>query len=97
MKYIKSYWGAGLSVIAVALFFFPWVIDPSDWLGVQIASLLWFLFAASVIFFVNLVVIVLMVKKKNPSWKHYAISNGIMVMCFAVTYIAANSGCLAIP
>mgnify|MGYP007068269335 CR=1 FL=1 len=84
-------------MLAVVLFFFPEIITSEDWLGVQIASLLWFLFVASIIFCVNLVVIILMAKKKNHRWKHYAISDGIIILCFVIAIIGANSGYLAIP
>jgi hypothetical protein len=96
MNYIKPYWGAGLSVIAIMLFFSPWIIDLADPLGPQILSMYWFLFGASVIFCGNLVAIILMVKK-NRSWNHYAISNGIIAICFVAIMVLANTGYLAMP
>lgn len=92
MKNKIPYIGAALSVVAVLLFFYPLMQEVALGLKLQIAAMLWFLVVASVLFCGNLVAITSKVKKSDASWKHYAIANGIIALCFALTISAVQTG-----
>ena len=92
MKKKIPYIGAALSIVAVLLFFYPLIQDVADGLTLQIAAMLWFLVVASILFCGNLIAITLKVKNSDSSWKHYAIANGIIVICFALTIGAVQTG-----
>jgi len=84
MMFIKAYWSSAFSTMALVAYFSPWYADPNAALGYSLMGCFWFFLVGWIIMLLNLVFMVLKLKKKDATWKHYAISDAIIL----ITYIA---------
>jgi len=93
MKYIKPYWGAVVSVIALFCYFSPWVTDhPREALGIYLLAFFWFFLVGWVVLLVNLVFMGVSLKRRDAFWKQYGISSLIIVLCYIGVWIGVVKG-----
>lgn len=92
MKLISAYWGAALSLLAVVAYFAPWIIEPRDGLGLHLLAMGWFVCIASITFLVNFIIMIKMIRRGHQGWKHFAIADGVILICFSIVFLSAQSG-----
>jgi hypothetical protein len=91
-KEILIYLGAILSSIATVFYFLPSWLDPNTTLGFYILGAIWMFLAGWMILLTNLILIGILIKNKNSSWKHLAISSGIIIICYLILFIGMSKG-----
>jgi hypothetical protein len=90
---IKTYWGAALSLTAVAGYFSPWyAADAHAALGFYVLAFLWFLLPGWVELAINLVAVGRKLKRKEPEWKHPASAACITALCYAAVWTGIFNG-----